>query len=134
MPLTVIKYFKQLKKSMIEYCLYLNNFDSICRELYFENIHNEGAMLDWYRGSLYYSCKNYSIRAIATAKTDHYIGACVLLNELDDGNNIGVYVRPEFRRRKIGSELVKMVQYVNKNPLAWKGSDCSKAFYNSLSL
>lgn len=126
--------------NMIEYCLHLNEFAPICKELYYEDVHNKGAMLDWYKEVIYgpeeYNLEEkYSIRAIATAKANNnYIGACVLLNKLDDGVNIGVYVKSDFRRRKIGSELMKMVQYVNKNPLAWKGSDCSKAFYNSLSL
>lgn len=118
----------------IKYTLHINNFAAICQQLLFNSVYMySGKMEDWYK-----DCINNKedILAISTAQNTegNYIGACVLLKTIDKEVNtdIGVYVLKHYRRNKIGTELVKMIKYINANPLPWTGSNEAEQFYNSV--
>ena len=92
-----------------------------------------GSMLRWSR-------KRSKIRDIIVAShNDKYIAACVLLNCLvteypGDEINIGVFVKPDYRRLGVGSEIMKLIQ--EKHPTAelypWKYENRACKFYNAV--
>jgi len=67
--------------------------------------HN-GMMRDWYEWE--------KIAVIATAyDRNKPIAKAILLNTRDAGINIGVYVRPEYRRLGVGKKLAQLIKRRN---------------------
>ena len=68
--------------------------------------HHYGMMRDWYEWE--------SIAVIATAyDRKKPIAKAILLNVRDTGINIGVYVRPGYRRQGIGKKLAQLLKRRN---------------------
>jgi len=68
--------------------------------------YHNGMMRDWYEWE--------KIAVIATAyDRKKPIAKAILLNVRDTGINIGVYVRPEYRRQGIGKRLAQLIKRRN---------------------
>jgi len=68
--------------------------------------YNNGMMRDWYEWE--------KIAVIATAyDRNKPVAKAILLKTFDTGINIGVYVRPEYRRLGIGKKLTQLIKRRN---------------------
>ncbi len=121
---------------MIKISLRTKNLKTISEILLSKEIHNCGMMLEWYREEVW----DYKsiIKAISLAYSGReIIGACVLINEPEWDNqefNIGVYIKPDFRRRGIGRRLVERIKKFENNVSPWKEEEAANKFYSSINL
>ena len=95
--------------------------------------YHNGMMRDWYEWE--------KIAVIATAyDRNKPVAKAILLKTFDTGINIGVYVRPEYRRQGIGKKLAQLIKRRNSTQkrkiiirCAFDGT-AGRTFYASLGI
>lgn len=118
----------------------LDSISRTCTVKYLADVISENSLYLQTGSMLRWSRKRSHIHDIIVASADDkYIAACVLLNRLvmeypGDEINIGLFVKPDYRRMGVGSHIMQFVR--EKHPTIelhpWKYETRACKFYNSV--
>lgn len=120
-----------------KYIVYQRDFEVLIPSLNRRRIHNNGIMSSWY----YEYMQGFAFPEFEVAVTAQFgkeiVGCCVCLSQVDrrTHTNIGVYVKNEYRRQSIGSQMVYFAKSLfSQKIVPWTGNYTAEGFYKTVKL